>query len=100
MLRHNDEKPWHRARLKTVKPSLSPDMAPTHMFHTINHLTELLPHVADKKEIRFLEHRVGAVVGCYLFCDGNTFDSTYALECRGIAFDRHGVVVSSAAQVL
>lgn len=64
------------------------------MFKTINHISDVQPVVADKKEIRFLAQPHGVTLGCYLFMDSKTFDSIEALECRGIAFDRSGRVVS------
>lgn len=64
------------------------------MFKTINHINDIQPIVADKKEIRFLAQPNGVTVGCYMFVDSKTFDSVEALECRGIAFDKAGAVVS------
>lgn len=64
------------------------------MFKFIRHIDDVLPAVADKKEIRFLEQPNGITVGCYMFMDGHTFDAPEALECRGIAFDRSGEIVS------
>ncbi len=64
------------------------------MFKTINHIADLQPFVAHKKEIRFLAQPDGITLGCYLFMDSKTFDSPEALECRGIAFDGAGRIVS------
>ncbi|CAL77340.1 putative RNA ligase [Bradyrhizobium sp. ORS 278] len=64
------------------------------MFKTIRHISDVEPAVAGKKEIRFLSQPNGITVGCYLFMDSKTFDSPEALECRGIAFDRAGRIVS------
>jgi RNA ligase len=64
------------------------------MNTTINHIDDLKPFVEDKKEIRFMDHPNGTTVACYMFMDSKTFDSPQALECRGIAFDREGLVVS------
>jgi RNA ligase len=64
------------------------------MFPTITHLSDVQPHVADKKEISFLRQPNGVTIGCYLFMDSHTFDSPSAIECRGIAFDSDGKVVS------
>lgn len=36
----------------------------------------------------------GITVGCYMFADSDTFNSPEALECRGIAFDASGKIVS------
>lgn len=64
------------------------------MFKRISDLSDIQPMVADKKEIRFLSQPNGITLGCYLFMDSKTFDSPEALECRGIAFNRDGAVVS------
>lgn len=64
------------------------------MFKTVNHISDVQPFVADKKEIRFLAQPNGITLGCYLFQDSKTFDSIEALECRGIAFDARGQIVS------
>jgi len=64
------------------------------MFKTIRHISDVEPAVAGKKEIRFLSQPNGITLGCYLFMDSKTFDSPEALECRGIAFDRDGHIVS------
>jgi RNA ligase len=64
------------------------------MFKEIGHLDDVQPFVADKKEIRFLTQPNGVTIGCYLFSDTNTFDCAEALECRGIAFDASGRIVS------
>ncbi|UFZ05539.1 2'-5' RNA ligase [Bradyrhizobium ontarionense] len=64
------------------------------MFKVIQHISDVEPAVAGKKEIRFLSQPNGITLGCYLFMDSKTFDSPEALECRGIAFDREGRVVS------
>lgn len=64
------------------------------MFKVIEHISDVEPAVSGKKEIRFLTQPNGITLGCYLFMDSKTFDSPEALECRGIAFDRDGRVVS------
>jgi len=64
------------------------------MFKTIRHISDVEAAVAGKKEIRFLSQPNGITLGCYLFMDSKTFDSPEALECRGIAFDRDGHIVS------
>lgn len=63
-------------------------------FKIIRTIDDVQPFVADKKEIRFVEQANGVTVGCYMFMDGHTFDTPEALECRGIAFDRDGRLVS------
>ncbi len=64
------------------------------MFPRITHISDITPAVANKKEIRFLLQPNGITFGCYLFMDTNTFDCPEALECRGIAFDQNGAIVS------
>ncbi len=64
------------------------------MFKTIRDIADVQPFVAGKKEIRFLAQPNGVTFGCYLFRDATTFDCVEALECRGIAFDGAGRVVS------
>lgn len=64
------------------------------MFKTIHSIDDVLPFVEHKKEIRFTRQPNGARVGCYVFMDGSTFDSLEALECRGIAFDEDGKIIS------
>lgn len=64
------------------------------MFPSSLSLTSLQAAVAHKREIRFVTHPNGITVGCYLFSDNQTFDSPESLECRGIAFDAEGRVVS------
>lgn len=61
---------------------------------TISQLDPFRAAVADKKEIRFQVQPNGITVGCYMFMDSHTFDAPEALECRGIAFDAEGQVVS------
>jgi len=64
------------------------------MFKIISQLSDLQPNVADKKEIRFLAQPNGITIGCYMFMDSKTFETPEALECRGIAFDASGAIVS------
>lgn len=63
-------------------------------FPTIRTLSDIQPHVAHKKEIKFQQQPNGCTVGCYVFCDNDTFDSDLALECRGITFDSAGNICS------
>lgn len=63
-------------------------------FPTIRTLADIQPHVAHKKEIKFQQQPNGCTVGCYVFCDNDTFDSPLALECRGITFDSAGNICS------
>ncbi len=64
------------------------------MFKTIKTIDDVRSAVADKKEIRFSTDAAGITIGCYLFMDGRTFDTPEALDCRGIAFDSNGDLVS------
>ena len=64
------------------------------IFKQINTINDVLPAVAGKKEIRFSKQPNGITVGCYMFMDSSTFDSAEALECRGVAFDESGAIVS------
>lgn len=64
------------------------------MFASLQHLSDLQPFVAHKREIKFSQHANGVTLGCYQFMDSHTFDTPLALECRGIAFDAEGRVCS------
>jgi RNA ligase len=64
------------------------------MFKNIASIEDIRPFVAGKPEIKWARHTNGATVGCYMFQDKSTFDSPEALECRGIAFDDQGRVLS------
>lgn len=64
------------------------------MFPVINTIADVQPFVSDKKEIKFQLQPNGVTVGCYVFCDNETFSSPVALECRGIAFDSAGNICS------
>lgn len=63
-------------------------------FKQINHISDLKPFVEHKKEIYFTKHQNGITICCYAYKDATTFDSVETIECRGIAFDENGVVVS------
>lgn len=63
-------------------------------FKQINHISDLKPFVEHKKEIYFTKHQNGITICCYAYKDATTFDSIETIECRGIAFDENGVVVS------
>lgn len=64
------------------------------MFPLIPDIHAIRPAVAHKSEIRWTTHPNDVTIGCYLFSDSTTFDSPLTLECRGIAFDRYGAIVS------
>jgi RNA ligase len=63
-------------------------------FPVINHIDDLLPHIANKPEILVRPGPLGSTVVCYQFQDNDTFDSAWAAECRGIVFDRDGKVAA------
>ena len=63
-------------------------------FKLIRSIADVKDFVEDKKEIKFLSQPRGITLGCYLFMDSKTFDSKESVECRGIAFDSNGNVIS------
>jgi RNA ligase len=64
------------------------------MFKNVANIQDIQPFVSGKPEIKWARHTNGSTVGCYMFQDKSTFDSVEALECRGIAFDDAGRVLS------
>jgi len=64
------------------------------MFKAITKLEDVQKAVAEKKEIRFSVQPNGVTIGCYQFIDSHTFDAPESLECRGIAFDSQGEIIS------
>lgn len=64
------------------------------MFKTIHTIQDVQAAVEGIKEIRFHKQPNGITIGCYMFMDSKTFDTPEALECRGIAFDEAGQIVS------
>ena len=64
------------------------------MFKQINSISDLQPAVVEIKEIRFNRQPNGITIGCYMFMDSKTFELPEALECRGVAFDDAGKIVS------
>jgi hypothetical protein len=64
------------------------------MFKNIASIQDIQPFVIAKPEIKWARHTNGVTVGCYMFQDRDTFDSVESLECRGIAFDDQGRVLS------
>jgi RNA ligase len=66
-------------------------------FPVINHIDDLLPHIADKSEIKVVKHENGCTIISYMFQDRDTFagpGGDWARECRGITFDADGSVAS------
>lgn len=64
------------------------------MFKNIHTIADVQQAVADVKEIRFHKQPNAVTIGCYMFMDSNTFEIPEAIECRGIAFDADGLIVS------
>lgn len=63
------------------------------MLLSLKHIDDLRPHVAHKKEINFRQHG-DITLAVYAFSDKDTFDTPWARECRGIAFDAQGNLIS------
>lgn len=64
------------------------------MFKKIQDINDIKPFVEHKKEIRFATHPNGVTIGSYQFMGNDTFDVPETIECRGIAFDENGLIVS------
>jgi RNA ligase len=67
------------------------------MFPIITHLKDLLPHIADNKQIRVKTEDNGLTVVCYMVQDGDTFGGVHpewARECRGITFNADGTIAA------
>lgn len=64
------------------------------MFPIVRTIDDIQPSVAHVSEIKFHRQPNNVTVGCYMFMDDETFSSPESLECRGIAFDEAGLVVS------
>lgn len=62
------------------------------IFPRIEHLNDLLPHIAHKDEIRVRHEPNGFVSVCYMIAGDDTFDDHWSRECRGILFDPEGKV--------
>lgn len=66
-------------------------------FPIINHIDDVLPHIADKSEFKVVKHDNGCTVISYMFQDKESFagpSGDWARECRGITFDAEGNVAS------
>lgn len=63
------------------------------MLLLIKHIDDLRPFVSHKNEIVFRQNG-DLTIGVYVFSDKDTFDCPHALECRGIAFDANGNLIS------
>lgn len=64
------------------------------IFPNITHISDVESNLVNKPEIRFMAQPNGIIIGCYMFADSDTFNSSESLECRGIAFDATGKIVS------
>lgn len=70
------------------------------MFPIINHLDDLRPHIADRKEINITTQSNGFHVVCYSISGPNTFSDpdpikeSFLRECRGITFYPDGKIAS------
>ena len=63
-------------------------------FTNIKNINDIQNIVANIKEIKLTKHLNDITVACYVYQDSNTFCTQESLECRGIAFDASGNVVS------
>src|SRR5262245_2515658 len=64
------------------------------IFPKIERLQDVLPHVEHKREIMLMRGAGDTYILCYVFMATATFDTAMARECRGIAFDRDGRIIS------
>lgn len=62
-------------------------------FPLIRHINDVLPYVKDKSEFIVAEKDHFTVIN-YVVSNDNTFDSEMARECRGIKFDKNGVLIA------
>ena len=70
-------------------------------FPEIRHISDVLPHIAGREEFVVAERDFGTVIN-YIVAMADTFDMTgpddlggaIRRECRGIIFDRDGVIMS------
>ncbi|MDH9287432.1 RNA ligase [Staphylococcus epidermidis] len=53
-----------------------------------------MKHIENNEQIRVLDQPNGRKVVCYIFMDSKTFPTPESRECRGIAFDANGRIVS------
>lgn len=66
-------------------------------FPIINHINDLLPHIAGNNQFRVAVQPNGTTVVCYMLQDEDTFTSdneVFAKECRGITFHADGSVAA------
>ena len=56
-------------------------------YHQIQSLQDFLPYIADKEEIKRKDENKFSIFS-YMISDDDTFDSSAALEARGITFDQ------------
>ncbi|MDN3080032.1 RNA ligase, partial [Enterococcus faecium] len=63
-------------------------------FPTVCQLDDIVKHIENNEQIRVLDQPNGRKVVCYIFMDSKTFPTPESRECRGIAFDANGRIVS------
>lgn len=63
------------------------------MFPVIKHISDVLPHIEGKDEIKLIKKDDYQVLD-YVYAGPDTFDNPYALECRGIKFDDYGKIIA------
>lgn len=66
-------------------------------FPTVCQLDDIVKHIENNEQIRVLDQPNGRKVVCYIFMDSKTFPTPESRECRGIAFDANGRIVSLAS---
>ena len=59
----------------------------------ITNIKQLLPFIADKPEFLLLDKGDYQVID-YVYQDNDTFDKPELMECRGIKFDREGLILA------
>lgn len=67
------------------------------IFPTVQRLAHFQQAVGEKDEIRFMERMAGRAnftVASYMISTPETWDSSFARECRGIVFDANGDIAS------
>ena len=64
------------------------------IFPVVTDLELFKVSVGDKPEIRFMDQDNGTTIVSYIVSDETTFDNVYALECRGITFNKDGKIIS------
>ena len=66
-------------------------------FPHIEHIDDVLPHIAGKNEFRLIPQNIGGekwTTICYMITNNMTWDNDFARECRGITFDSVGNIAA------